>query len=176
MSNPVVNRLGLNLFWYQFWYSDIRYSDYVQQDALIRLLIEIYLRYGANFSTTLFYNPYWYKTTKLYSIFNTLKYYRWASVTNKVFKTSTTYRFRISNDNAIFMRLSLLRFNSWLLINLFWFQPNKFHSYLQRNSMEHEYKHWVRANLSLQNYILKLRTLCYYTDGTKHNNPQRYYF
>jgi hypothetical protein len=176
MSNPVVNRLGLNLFWHQFWYSDIRYSSYVQQDMLILLLIEIYLSYGSNFCTNVFYHPYWYKTTAFCPPPLVHKHYRWASILNKVFKTLTTYRFRIRRDNVIFTRLSLLRFNSWLLVNIFWFKPNKLYNSLQTASLKSRYSNLIPISLNLQNYVLKLRALCYYTRIYKNNNYGLYQF
>ena len=163
MSNPIPNRLGLNLFWHHFWYSDTRYAAYVQQDALVQLLIETYLTYGSNIKTTLFWSPYWLKTTVYSKTTYFIKYYRWASIVNKVFYTSTNYRFRLLGEQLIKARFSLLRFNSWIVINLFWFQPNKAHKRQLLMPNLYSSLQTKSEQLFVNNQVRRLRSILYYT-------------
>lgn len=166
MSNPIPNRLGLNLFWHNFWYSDTRYSMYAQQDELIQLLSETYLTYGSNVKTTLFWHPYWFKTTIYKTTTYSLKYYRWASIVNKVFHTSTNYRFRLLGEQLIKARFSLLRFNSWVVINLFWFQPNKSHKRRLLMPNIHDSLQTTSQRTLIDNKLRRLRSIIYYTQLT----------
>ena len=176
MSNPIVNRLGLNLFWHHFWYSDTRYALYVYQDKLIKLLIETYITYGSNFQTNIFWNSYWFKTT-LYSQTNHhRKYYRWASIVNKVFHTSTDYRFRLTGEQLIRARFTLLRFNTWLVINFFWFQPNKAHKRnLGRSNLQESLAAIPHKMVRLKK-LIPLRSVLHYTFVATKTYPLRYIF
>ena len=80
MSNPSINRWGLNLFWYRFWYNDTNNSLVIHQDNLINKLILLYMYYGLLYPQNMFINKYWYFTYKikhniLHDNFN-IKYFR----------------------------------------------------------------------------------------------------
>lgn len=165
MSNPIPNRLGLNLFWHHFWYSDNRYSMAVQQDALLQFLVESYLKYGSNVQTNLFWNAYWFKTTPYQRVSFVSKYYRWASIVNKVFHTSTLYRFRLTGEHLISARFSLLRFNSWVILNFFWFQPNKAKRRQRLMSDVQEHLSIQFKRTFSQNQFLRLKSILYYKNS-----------
>ena len=60
MSNPSINRWGLNLFWYRFWYNDKINSLIINQDNIINKLILIYTHFGLLHNKNLFFNKYWF--------------------------------------------------------------------------------------------------------------------
>lgn len=125
MSNPCINRWGLNSFWHHFWYSDTHYSLYVQQDKIIADLIQLYLKYGTVHSSVFYRSFFWYKTSNK-SRPNVLNYYyRWVTTEETEHAEAHTSRLRLESAEAFYTRVSVLRFDSWLIVNLYWFQPDK---------------------------------------------------
>lgn len=176
MSNPIPNRLGLNLFWHHFWYSDFYYAMYLQQDVLMHLLLETYLTYGSSVQTTLFWNPYWFKTTQYRKSALFLKYYRWATIQNKVFYTYTNYRFRLTGEHLMRARFSLLRFNSWIVLNFFWFQPNKSQKRRALIPDSHNLLNIKSIKTHKDNHVVRLKSLLYYTSSKSQIPNLRYHF
>lgn len=126
MSNPCINRWGLNTLWRHYWYSDTKYALNLQHDKLIIELINTYLMYGSNYSSKTFWNPFWYKKNEIPNNEDTKIHYRWTSVYHEESQETITYRFRKTRDEEIFnTRISILKFQSWLVFNLYWFQPDK---------------------------------------------------
>ena len=125
MSNPCINRWGLNSVWHHYWYSDSRYSLNLQLDNSILALLNIYLNYGSDFHTRMLWNAFWYKTSSKPAGVNQAKYYRWLSVYNDVSMSTNNYPFRLASEERFSTRISVLKFNSWYVINLYWFQPDK---------------------------------------------------
>lgn len=126
MSNPCINRWGLNSFWHHYWYSDSRYYLNLQQDNIILDLLNTYLKYGINMQNNHFVNPFWYKTSpSTYHIPSTLTYYRWLTVYNETLRMTSTYRLRLESEETFQTRINVLKFNSWYVLNLYWFQPDK---------------------------------------------------
>lgn len=123
MSNPQINRWGSNLIWYNFWYSDRIYDKQVQQDRIFSQLLETYLTYGLESYSNRFGNLYWYKNSKLLILPGS--YYRYATVRRPVVKIVTILRFRSSLKDQYRMRIWILRYSNWLVINMYWFHPNK---------------------------------------------------
>ena len=176
MSNPIANRLGLNSFWYHFWYSDRFYAMYLQQDALMQLLLETYLTYGSSVQTTLFWNSYWFKTTQYLKSTLFLRYYRWATIQNKVFYTFTNYRFRLTGEHLMRARFSLLRFNSWIILNFLWFQPNKSQKRRALIPESHDMVQIKPVQTQKSNCIVRLRSLLHYTSVIGQLSPSHYSF
>ena len=176
MSNPIANRLGLNSFWHHFWYSDRCYAMYLQQDALMHLLIETYLTYGSSVQTILFWNSYWFKTTRYTKSPLFLKYYRWATIQNKVFYTSTNYRFRLTGEHLMRARFSLLRFHSWIIFNFFWFQPNKSQKRRALIPKTHDLFQLAPVKTHKANCLIRLRSLLYYTSRVDQLSSFSYQF
>jgi hypothetical protein len=123
MSNPSINRWGINTFWYSFWYSDNRYSENLKQDSLFIKLLNLYLYYGVNTSINIFANVYWY--SKQFKTLHLLPYSRQLTFKNPLLQTQSSYSLRHKTDSIYPMKLWLLKYNNWLVINLYWFQPFK---------------------------------------------------
>lgn len=124
MSNPCINRWGVNTFWYSFWYSDINYANNLKQDTLFIKLINTYLFYGINLPHNIFANTYWY--TKNCKKLNFPTYYRWYTQKQvDAWGNKRYYSLRQTVDCVFPMRLWLLRYGNWFIINLYWFQPFK---------------------------------------------------
>ena len=128
MSNPCLNRWGSNIYWNSMWYSDTRYSFNLKQDLIIEDLIQTYLYYGLKIQTTLFWNPYWYKLN-----FSSLKlpvklswrYYNKVTHFDVLTEDMIYYYLRTKQKDLYFMKLWIMKFANWIVINLYWFQPKK---------------------------------------------------
>ena len=123
IGNPVVNRLGINVFWQKYWFSENLYSTKVHQNRLILLLIQIYLKYGLQFSKNIFQNFYWFNQS--YKNTNKLNYYRWSNFFNDLSQTETKHRFRLKSGLFYKTKINLLIYNKWLIIVIQWFEPDK---------------------------------------------------
>jgi hypothetical protein len=122
MSNPCINRWGMNTFWYNFWYSDTNYAANVRHDALFSKLLNIFLFNGLNIPKNIFSNFYWY--AKHYRKLQLPLYYRW-TVGKNAYGYKVNYKFRHHHEALFPMRLWLLRYGNWIVINLYWFYPHK---------------------------------------------------
>jgi len=123
MSNPSINRWGINTFWYSFWYSDNRYSDNLKQDSLFIKLLHLYLHHGVNSSSNFFANLYWY--SKQFQSLQFPAYSRQLTFKNPLLQTQSSYSLRHKTVDVYPMKLWLLKYNNWVVINLYWFQPFK---------------------------------------------------
>jgi len=133
MSNPSINRWGINTFWYNFWYSDNRYSENLKQDSLFLRLLNIYLYYGINNSTNIFANFYWYSSNFKKLMFS--NYTRLLTFKNPLLGTKSSYELRQKTESIYPMKVWLLRYNNWIIVNLYWFQPfKKKHKNTRKNS------------------------------------------
>ncbi len=113
----------MNTFWYNFWYSDNRYSENLKQDSLFLKLLNIYLYYGISSSVNIFANFYWYSKNFKNLVFNS--YTRLLTFKNPLLGTKSSYELRQKTESIYPMKVWLLRYNSWIIINLYWFQPLK---------------------------------------------------
>lgn len=113
----------MNTFWYSFWYSDNNYAANLKQDVAFTRLINTFLFYGLNLPHNIFANLYWYSKNFKRNEFPT--YFRWVNAVSKAFGETTRYQLRNEIDCVFPMRLWLLRYGNWLIINLYWFQPFK---------------------------------------------------
>jgi len=123
MSNPCINRWGINTFWYRFWYSDVKYSENVKYDNLFLKLLNIYLYHGINLPINIFINHYWY--INLVEINKLPDYFRLFTFKNPTLGLTSSYRLRVKTNDIYPMKIWLLKFDKWLLINFYWFQPLK---------------------------------------------------
>lgn len=124
VSNPSINRWGLNTFWYRFWYTDKLYALNLNQDRNFTQLVNLYLYHGLSVPVNVFYSPFWYKTNLVN--LQLPSYYRWLTTKNKTLGFKTSYRLRVQTTDIYPMKLWILRYNNWILLNLYWFQPNKY--------------------------------------------------
>ena len=123
MSNPQINRWGANALWYNFWYADKNYGHKIQQDRIFTQLLETYLVYGTETPHNHYTNLYWYKTCK--KSLPVMTYYRYVTIRRPVIKMITTMRLRNALQDYYRMRVWILRYGKWLIINLYWFNVNK---------------------------------------------------
>ena len=127
MSNPSINRWGLNLFWYRFWYNDKTNALTINQDNLINRLILIYTHYGLLHFKNIFFNKFWFGNLTNLS-FNSqnnynLKYFRLIEYKNKVLNEYRSYKVRNKLKNLYYSKIWILRYQKWLIINFYCFQP-----------------------------------------------------
>jgi len=125
MSNPSINRWGLNLFWYRFWYNDKKNSLIVNQDNLFNKLMLIYIHYGLLLPNNIFLNNYWFNISKknnrsLIEDFS-IKYFRIIEYKNKVLNEYKSYKIRNKLKNLYFSKIWILRYQNWLIINFYCF-------------------------------------------------------
>ena len=125
MSNPCINRWGLNSFWHHYWFSDTKYALNLQHDRLILELLQTFIKYGSNVHKLTFWNPFWYKKNIQPSNTNSNYLYRWVTMYSKSADTNSTYRLRKEGEEIFLARTSFLKLNSWLIVNFYWFQPDK---------------------------------------------------
>lgn len=125
MSNPCINRWGLNALWHHYWYSDSKYHLNLQHDSIFLELLKIYLNYGNSFTSLFFWNQFWYKNSTKPARPNMNQFYRWLPTYSELLKTTSTYRYRIVSQERFDTRINVLKFNSWYVINFYWFQPDK---------------------------------------------------
>jgi hypothetical protein len=123
MSNPCINRWGMNTFWYNFWYADHRYAYTLNQDAAFIKLIHTYLLYGINVSDNIFANSYWH--LKNAKPLNFASYWRTWKNKDSLYGGLTVHTMRYETDCIFPMRMWILRYNKWIIINLAWFKPFK---------------------------------------------------
>lgn len=126
MSNPSVNRWGLNTFWYKFWYSDKNYALNRAQDDIFTKLVHTYLFYGLHFFKNIFWNSYWFYTNR--PKLTTNRYFRWIPARQTPFGISPGYHVRadIRSSYDIYpMKIWILRYSRWFIFNFYWFQPFK---------------------------------------------------
>ena len=127
MSNPSINRWGLNLFWYKFWFYDKNYHSSLQHDILINKLVYTFLNFGILFPVNIFINKYWFKNYKNNNYFNThnTKYYRIMGFKNLISKEINYYKERIKIENVYQSKIWILKYQHWVVINFYCFNPIK---------------------------------------------------
>ena len=127
MSNPSINRWGLNLFWYRFWYNDKTNALTINQHNLINKLILIYTHFGLLHSKNIFFNKYWFFNSDSLALtphndYN-LKYFRLIEYKNKVLNEYKSYKIRNKMKNLYYSKIWVLRYQKWLIVNFYCFQP-----------------------------------------------------
>lgn len=127
MSNPSINRWGLNLFWYRFWYNDKINTLLYHQDSLINELLPLYFYYGVLTSRNIFIKKYWYKNflrfDKRFYENNETKYFRFVEYKNRITNEYRTYKLRIKFKNLYASKIWIMRYQNWLIIVLSYYQP-----------------------------------------------------
>ena len=73
----------------------------------------------------MFWNPYWYKTATKPLQGDVYSYYRWIPTYSDVLKATTNYKFRLKSEERFDTRINVLKYNSWFVVNLYWFQSDK---------------------------------------------------
>lgn len=136
LSHPSINRWGLNLFWYSFWFSDKNKSSNVHQDFFFNRLLIIFINYGLTHEKDIFYSDYWYnsksKFLKLRSFLfskNLPLCFRHIEYKNKVNNELALVKLRIKKKNAHLTKIWILRFQNWIILNIYFIQPLKKKTY-----------------------------------------------
>ena len=129
MSNPNISRWGVNLFWSKFWYTDKNFALNLHQDRIFIKLILVYLKYGVLYPTNIFINKYWYLSKfsyfpDYYNEHNT-RYYRVFSYDDEEMNIHHSYNFRERTRNYYAAKIWILRYQGWLVINYYAYQPLK---------------------------------------------------
>ena len=119
IGNPLVNRWGLNLFWYHFWNSKKNYNSKFQQDRLLKTLLNLYLRNGVD----LIRNPSWNSYFWYHKNFEHYKnqYFRWEIFTQQENSMFIRYRFRKTYNNFYQINSVILRYSEWFLVIFQWY-------------------------------------------------------
>jgi hypothetical protein len=124
MSSPSINRWGLNLFWYRFSFNDKNFSQNFHKDDAADNLIYLFLNYGVLHPQNLFFSKYWFKkTNKIFFNEHTTKYYRVVNFKNLLLNINSFYYTRIKLKNIYFSKIWILKYQSWIIINFYSFQP-----------------------------------------------------
>lgn len=175
VSNPSINRWGVNTLWYHFWYSDNSYSQNLKQDRIIKQLLHDYLHHGLSLPSLIFFSPYWYHTQLRPQ--NQPGYFRWLTTKNKTLGFKTTYRLRIETIDLFPMKLWILKYNNWVIINFYWFQPNKFKRKQRKFRFRPIESTQTPTNLLVANNThRRLKSLLTFELFKKLSNPQYYVF
>jgi hypothetical protein len=123
MSNPCINRWGLNTFWHHFWYTDFDYASGHKQDYAFSTLVTLFIFHGVGVTVNVFANTYWY--SHAYASL-TIPHYR-RFITRKSIKYDKLLSFDLRKEaDAVFpMKLWILKYSHWFIINQYWFRPLK---------------------------------------------------
>lgn len=148
MSNPTVNRWGLNLFWYRFWYYDKNYYLSCQHDNAIIKLVYTFLNFGILYPVNMFIHRYWFDNLKLINYRNehNTKYYRLMSFKNLISNEINYYKERVKIENIYQSKIWILKFQHWIVINFYCFNPIKKRQIIYNKK---------RKNLSFDIYLTK---------------------
>lgn len=129
LSNPSINRWGLNLFWYRYWYTDKLQQAYIQQDYIFNQLLYTYILYGILTPHNLFLNKYWHMNIEnvnwKHQNFYNEKYYRKGELKGLAVEDVNTIRLRFKVKHLYFSKIWILRFQNWVILNFYSFQPIK---------------------------------------------------
>ena len=160
MSNPCLNRWGSNIYWNTVWYSDIRYSFNLKQDIIIEDLLQTYLYYGLKVQKSLFWNSYWYKTIQATPKIPTQlswRYYDKITHFDIITEEMVYYYLRIKQKDLFFMKLWIMKFTNWIVINWYWFQPKNRKMKTKRRTENLVFFH--APKIKTLHYMRRLKTL-----------------
>jgi len=123
MGYPILTRLGLNQFWYKYWYTDTCYHLFLKQDHTFEILLNWYFNYGL-LSTNFRLNKYFFnkKLNLNNSVINNYRRYFYVNLTLSI---DHNYRIRIKTDEYFPMRLWIFRYSGWIIFSIKWYKPLK---------------------------------------------------
>lgn len=159
MSNPCINRWGLKSFWHHYWYSDTKYAQYLQQDKLFSLAVYTYLTYGTNDDSRQFWKRFWFKTSTPPAIKEPSVYHRWAVAVNEVYNERVRYRFRKNGPEVFWANVTIMRFDSTVILNFYWFQPDKGANRRANRFKLHPETSDVQPSSTSESALIKSKTL-----------------
>lgn len=182
MSNPLINRWGFNLFWYNFWYTDKNSFLQNSLDVIITKLLFCYITYGLLINKNIFFSTYWYKKINYLStnLFKRLdsKYFRAMSHKNRITGEISRFYTRLKKKDVYFSKFWILKYQGWIVVNIMAFQPLKKKS---RNKKTRKYfSTFLKSNsLAIQNQFIFLFRYKLYIAFVKNNHlikKNLYYF
>nr|QCU82628.1 ribosomal protein S3a [Pseudourostyla cristata] len=142
MSNPSINRWGLNLFWYKYWYSDKMYQLNIQQDHAFGWMVYTYLFFGTLFFKYVFINKYWFKKKFNFNFNGYLehnaKYFKYKEFKDLVTQELSIQKLRIKTSHIYYSRVWIFRYQQWLIINFYNYKPlikNKKHTIRSKKTL-----------------------------------------
>ena len=129
MSNPTINRLGVNQLWYKHWYSDTLYQAQLHQDNISEKLIRYTINAGSTFDSNPFIHEYWYKKSlknkRILKTFNNTKFFRRYYYSHSMLGIEHSYLIRNKSIEVFPMRIWVFRFSGWLIFSFQMFKPLK---------------------------------------------------
>lgn len=128
LNNPSISRWGINLFWYRFWFKDFYKQLDVQKDIIFETIVYYYIFFGYLYPFNFLKNFRWIKSfetlNKYHTNFN-LQYDRQLELTNKFTKEKIYTTIRVKMSNLFYSRFWIMKFQNWVIINFYCFQPIK---------------------------------------------------
>ena len=171
MSNPCLNRWGSSIYWSVFWYSDNYYAKNLQQDRIFEKLLNIYLFYGLQTKTTFFLSTYWFYSKTLNTnssskglVSSPNNYYRWFEYFDSGLGKKFKDCLRVKTRDVYMMKLWILKFVNWIVINVYWFKPIKGqestnrYQFKTRNPVDYTFLNLGRKGSSTNVHRLKTLT------------------
>lgn len=129
MSHPSINRWGLNLFWYNLWYTDKHYSFWLHQDKVLTTFFSTYINYGLIFPLNPLLCKRWYVKHAPYGLgyndTHNSKYFRTGSFEDTRTTSPTSYITRNSTQHMYVSKVWLLRYGSWFVLSFYCFRPRE---------------------------------------------------
>lgn len=127
----------MNVFWNKMWYTSKNYSLFLASDKLIQYFLFLIIYYGLYNYMIFFLNKYW--NLKYYmdyiedSLSFFLIYYRYQNLKNKYNNADISYLIRNKRSIIYPMRLWIFRYQTWIIVNWFIFQPLKLQTFFNIN-------------------------------------------
>lgn len=184
LSHPSINRWGLNLFWYNFWYSDKNKDHNVHQDFFFNRLILIFINYGMFVEKDLFYSKYWYNKNSLFFKKridflekNEPISFRYVEYKNKVNSELALVKLRIKKKNIHLTKLWILRFQNWIVMNMYLIQPFKKEVFRKKNQQKDD-RFFEIADLSTKafSFISLVRLVLFFKYLNKFQQNKKNYY
>lgn len=126
MSNPDINRWGLNLFWYYNWYDHKFHASNVQQDTMIYKLVYCFLFYGIFFPKTIFFNTRWIQQSKTMiqqHVTYQEKFFRRQERFDEFIHEFYNVRTRPRLRHFYYSHIWIFKYQNWLIINFYSAKP-----------------------------------------------------
>lgn len=128
INNPSIAKWGLNLFWYNYWFADYKYHDFLHQDKLLRFFLHTYINFGLFFPKHPFFSKYWFKTPAVNfnydKIFNS-QYFREHNTPYDESDNMGKYKLRNRIDCMYASRMWILRYDNWFIISFYCLRPKE---------------------------------------------------
>ena len=121
MSNPVINRLGKNQFWYTHFNPSGRYSSKTQLNYLLPAFINKYLNYGVSPDKLPRSSFNWHLKTPPTNLRRA--FFKRVFYTNSTLGIEHSYQIRLTTSQYFPMKTWIMDYNGWLVVQTAWFKP-----------------------------------------------------